>query len=78
MKFKPNSLYYIRFHDHSMDAKTDSLIVCEVFGRCLRDYPDRVIICSWDLISDDDSLVQDNQTRYTVIKSCIVKHKTLR
>jgi len=61
-----------------MDSKDDDVIMCEVFGKCLRDYGDRVVICSWDVISEDKDIVKDNQTRYVVIKSCIVKRKILR
>ena len=77
MKFNPNKLYYIKFKDHSMDSQDDDVILCEVYGKCLKDFDDRVIICSWDVISEDKDLVRDNQTRYAVLKSCIVKRKTL-
>ena len=78
MKFKSDSIYYIKFKDHSMDSQDDDVILCEVYGKCVGDYDDRVIICSWDVLSEDKDLVKDNQTRYTVIKSCILKRKTLR
>ncbi len=61
-----------------MDAESDEPMMCEVFGKCLRDYDDRVIICSWDLDTECRTTKKDNQTRYTVLKSCIVKRKTLR
>lgn len=78
MKFKSDSLYYIKFKDHSMDCEEDQAIICEVFGKCLSDYEDRVIICAWDVLTDDEKLRKDNQTRYAILKSCIVKRKTLR
>jgi len=61
-----------------MDSKDDDVILCEVFGKCLRDYWDGVFLCSWDVISEYKDIVKDNQTRYVVIKSCIVKRKILR
>lgn len=78
MKFKKGSFYTILFYDHALDANIDEEIKCEVVGKVLLDREKSVVLCCWDVVGADDHTRRGNQTRFTVMKSCIIKRKLLR
>lgn len=78
MKFKKDSLYHIIFYDHALDAHIDEEIKCEVIGRVIAIRERSIVVCSWDVIGTDEHTRRGNQTRFTIMKSCIIKKKLLR
>ena len=74
-KFVVGRLYYIKMLDHSVGMK-DKMTV-ELVGWCLEDHKDYAVFTSWQVIHDDQKLVDDNHEPFSVIKSCVRRKKVL-
>jgi len=49
----------------------------EVVGWCIKDSKDHAVFTSWQVISDDKRLVDDNHEPFTIIKSCVKKKRLI-
>lgn len=75
MKFKEGQQIYIKFLDHVQDG--DEPMVCELWGYVEKDAPNSVTIVCWRLPSADQGTKEDNELKFCVLKSTIIKRKTL-
>jgi hypothetical protein len=74
-KFKVGRVYHIKFLDH---VKDDVLpVLCNVFGICVREDADSVVIAYWEVEHEDSDVVSNNREVLSLVKSTIKSRKLL-
>jgi hypothetical protein len=73
--FKIGKAYRIEFLDHCTGS--DEEIVCEVFGRVLRQTDVSVVLSWWNILNSDRPTIEANRERVTILKSVIKKKRLL-
>lgn len=74
-KFKVGRAYYVRFDDHCVGIKGKMTI--EAIGWCIEDHKDHAIFTSWQVISEDKGIVDNNHEPFTILKNVIKKKRLI-
>jgi hypothetical protein len=74
MKFKIGRLYEIYFMDHSIGL--DSPFMCRVPGYVIEDNRDHVKITTWEVVTDDQEVKENNRELVCIMK-CNIKRKRI-
>jgi len=75
MNFKVGRPYYLKFEDHSVGIK--GMMTIEAIGWCIENHSKYAIFTSWQVISEDKSVVDSNHEPFSIVKSCIIKKRVL-
>lgn len=63
------SIVRIGFLDHVEDA--DEPILCEVFGRIVKQTKDHIVICCWDLPDSKQTVRKNNWKIFSILRGAI-------
>ena len=74
--FKIGQAYRIEFLDHCTGS--DEEILCEVFGRVLKQTENSVVLSWWNVLNSDKETKDNNREKVTILKSTIKKKRVLR
>ena len=79
MKFKIDSWYYIKFHDHSKDTDKDDTFILELCGIVEKVTKTHVHLIYWNCLSSkrDKKAEDQNHERASIVLGTIIKKKKL-
>ena len=67
---KIGELYKVTFHDHSVGL--DDTVKCEASGWLIKETEKAYTFTSWQVITTDLSLKEDNLEKFCILKSAII------
>jgi len=78
MRFKKNGLYYIKFHDHTLNSGEDEFI-CRVCGWVKSSGKNLLTIIYWNVDSKlgDKETEESNQETMKIVKKTIIDCKLI-
>jgi len=76
MKFVEGKCYYLEFLDHAVGIKT--LMKIRAVGWVVEDFKNGVHFSSWDVVTEDEGVKNDNIESFTILKSAIIKKRQIK